>query len=104
MEDASKILELIGTPLGVVAAVLLTMWRVAKWLAPIAEKLTNRHIEFMDACAKNQSELGQKADVIHASITRTEAKVDAIHNKVTSSRSVDASMRASSAPIAPEPR
>lgn len=96
MEDASKILELIGTPLGVVAAVLLTMWRVAKWLAPIAEKLTNRHIEFMDACAKNQTELGTKADAIHASISRTEAKVDAIHSKVTTAR-------ATTAPMAPEP-
>lgn len=104
MDNAEEVIKLLGTPLGVIAAMLVTVWRIAKWLAPIAEKLTNRHIEFMDACAKNQTELGTKADVIHAGILRTEAKVDAIRNKVDSSRSVDASMRASSAPMAPEPR
>lgn len=104
MDNAEEVIKLLGTPLGVIAAMLVTVWRVARWLAPLVEEAAKRHFAFMDTCGTSLKDLGTKTDTLNATIIRAEQKIDLMHGRMTATPAGKSGPQPSLAPMAPEPR
>lgn len=81
MEDANslyKIFEAFGTP-GVIGVFLLWLGR---WVKPLAEKLVERHIEFVDEIKDTQVQLCAKLDQSISKQGEIANKLDALNGSV----------------------
>lgn len=98
MEDWLQIAHTFGVPVAVMAAMLVAVFRGAKWLGPRLDKLFDRHNLFLDAMASTQLEIKEnlvalttqsterseyglrKLDAIHEGVGRIEGQVGQIRN------------------------
>lgn len=81
-ESLTEFIKAVGTPAGVAGVMLLIVWRVARWLAPIVNKLTDRHIAFIDHCESNDEKVNDRIDLLHGDVKAIGTRVDALHHKI----------------------
>lgn len=82
-ESLTEFIKAVATPAGVAGVMILIVWRVGRWLGPIIEKLTDRHMAFMDHCAANDDKVNDRLDVIHGDVKALGTQMTAIHHQLT---------------------
>jgi len=54
MNEIVEIVNSLGLPVGLILIVIVAIWRVAKYLAPLGEKVVSEHVVFLDATKQQQ--------------------------------------------------
>ena len=57
MDDAEKLIPILANPLAISATAVAVVWRIARWVGPIVEKLVARHIQFMESIELSQGKI-----------------------------------------------
>jgi uncharacterized membrane-anchored protein YhcB (DUF1043 family) len=55
MDELAQFIERLGLPVGLVVVALFAIWRIARFLAPLGQKVVVKHIEFLDATKTQQA-------------------------------------------------
>lgn len=69
MDDLTEFIKASSTAGGLLAIVAVTVWRVARWAGPIFEKVTARHIAFVDHCEANDTKVNERLDAMGTQLT-----------------------------------
>lgn len=80
VEDIKPWIELFGTPAGITAVLGFALWRLGKWLQPKADRIFNRHIEFIDSvqkCNEENTEVVKEMRNSQKAIERSQKTIEA---------------------------
>ena len=55
MTEFVEIINSLGLPVGLILIVIVAIWRIAKYLAPLGEKVVSEHVVFLDATKQQQA-------------------------------------------------
>lgn len=84
--DWLQIAQTFGVPVAVMAAMLVAVFRGAKWFAPRLDKLFDRHNAFLDSMAGTQTEIKENLVALTTQSTERSAyglkRLDEIHDGV----------------------
>ena len=75
MDELAGLIQALATPVGVLAVIVVTMWRASRWMAPLLDKLVSRHVQFLDAVEKNTTAMND-------SIVGLTMRTESVHGKL----------------------
>jgi len=53
--DVNNLITTVGFPATLLLLILFFGWRVARWFAPLARRVVDQHIDFLDATKQHQA-------------------------------------------------
>lgn len=80
VDDIKPWVELFGTPTGIAAVLAFSVWRMSKWVTPKADKIFDRHIQFIDSvqkCNEDNTEVVKEMRNAQKSIERSQKNIEA---------------------------
>ena len=94
MDDFTELLKSIGTPAGMLAALVYFLSRAGKFLGPMVEKLFTAHVGMVGS-------LQQAVEKTQPMLTEQHGMITDIHEEVVSKKSKPAATRVVTEPLPP---
>ena len=54
MNEVVEVVNSLGLPVGLILIIIVAVWRIAKYLAPLGQKVVSEHVVFLDATKQQQ--------------------------------------------------